>query len=521
MLRLLRIEKFLLIEDLELEFGKGLNVISGETGTGKSMTLSAINFVMGAQGNYEEGTAVELEMEKEGEEVILRREVKGARSRFFIDGRGSSLKVVKELIEDQVSLQGQNEFLKILREDFQLDFIDTFGGLLPIRSRLENLWSELQAVERELEDLRRRLREIEERREIIEFRAKEIEEIGVKAEEVEQLREQARRVKDLEKIRNYLWEAMNSLYQSDTSAYSRLGEALRSLSNLSEIDPSYSDVAGEVELLKDRVHEIFSLLSEKDIDLSPNEIDRINNLIFKVQEIERKYKKPYEEVVEETLHLKEELKEMESYELSLDEKERDIKALRSEVAKLAESLSQKRKEVAREIENSIGNYLAGLGLEKARISFSFERGKLSGKGFDRVRALFSSYGGEPKPLEQTASGGELSRLFLAISLIMPPTGTYIFDEVDAGISGETSLRVAKLLKDLARKMQVIVITHSPALCASGEVNFVTEKITDGKTARIVVKKVEGEEKVMEVARLMGARTESTLKGAKELIEMLR
>ncbi len=521
MLRLLRIEKFLLIEDLELEFGKGLNVISGETGTGKSMTLSAINFVMGAQGNYEEGTAVELEIEKEGEEVLLRREVKGARSRFFIDGRGSSLKVVKELIEDQVSLQGQNEFLKILREDFQLDFIDTFGELLPIRSKLEDLWSELQGKERELEDLRSRLREMEERREIIEFRAREIEEIGVKAEEVEQLREKARRVRELEKIRNYLWEAMNSLYQSDNSAYSRLGEALRSLSNLSEIDPSYGEVVGEVELLKDRVQEIFSLLSEKDIDLSPHEIDRINELIFKVQEVERKYKKPYEEVVEETLRLKEELKKLESYELSLDERERELEVLRSEVGKLAEHLSQKRKEVAKEIEKSIGNYLAGLGLEKARVSFSFERGSLSRKGFDRVRALFSSYGGEPKPLEQTASGGELSRLFLAISLIMPPTGTYIFDEVDAGISGETSLRVAKLLRDLAQKMQVIVITHSPALCAAGEVNFVTEKITDGESARIVVKRVEGEEKVMEVARLMGARTESTLKGAKELIEMLR
>ncbi len=327
MLRTLRIEKFLLIEDLELEFGEGLNVISGETGTGKSMTLSAINFVMGAQGSYEEGTAVELEIEKEGEAVVLRREVKGGRSRFFVDGRGSSLKVVRELIEDQVSLQGQNEFLKILRGDFQLDFIDTFGRLMPLRSRLESLWLELQEKRKELENLRRKVRELEERREIIEFRVKEIEDIGIKAEEVEGLREKARRVRDLEKIRNYLWEAINSLYSGETSAYSRLGEALRSLSHLSEIDPSYLEITSEVEVLKDRLYEIYSALSEKDIDLSPHEIDRINNLIFRVQELERKYGKPYEEVVEETARLKRELERLEEGEtdlLDMEEKIRDL-----------------------------------------------------------------------------------------------------------------------------------------------------------------------------------------------------
>ena len=174
-----------------------------------------------------------------------------------------------------------------------------------------------------------------------------------------------------------------------------------------------------------------------------------------------------------------------------------------------------------EIEEKVKGYLADLGLERAEFRFRFEETQPGKRGIDRVQAVFSSYGGDPKPLEETASGGELSRLFLALSLIMPPTGTYIFDEVDAGISGETSLRVAKLLRNLAEKMQVIVITHSSALCAAGEVNFVTEKIADGSGVRIRVRKVEGEEKVLEVARLMGARTEATLKGARELIDMVR
>ena len=521
MLRTLRIEKFLLMKNLEVEFGKGLNVISGETGTGKSMTISAIEFVMGKSGDYEDDTAVEMELDMEGEELILRREVKKGRSRYFLNGRGTSLSTIRDMIGKSISIQGQNEFINIMRSDFQRDLLDTAGGLISLREEVERIFDRRKKLGNRLKELSERRDFLNQQRDYLEYRLKEIEEIGVNPEEVEEIRDKAKKLSSLEKIKQHLNSALYHLYGSEYSAHSQLSSAIKEVSQLSEISEEFSGILRDLENLKESLYDAYLNLAERDFDFSQAEVDRINDLVFRIQELERKYGKPYEEIVKESRKLKDQLTNIESLELEIENLRDELSKVDSQLNEACRLLSQKRRETAKNIERKIEKFLSALGLEQAIVRFELSEGEIRRHGTDEVKLLFSSHRGEPREVEKTASGGELSRLFLALSLIMPPARTYIFDEVDAGISGETSLRVARLLRDLSRKMQIIAITHSSALCAAGDENLMTEKIVVGSEAQIKVRKLEEDEKVMEVARLMGATTAKTLESARELIRMVR
>lgn len=520
MLRRVAIESFFLIRDLEIEFGEGLNVISGETGTGKSMTISAVEFVMGKQGEYPEGTAVEIEVGSEDESLILRREIKGGRSRYFLNGRGTTSKVVRELLEGRISVQGQNEFIRLLRSDFQREILDRFADLIPLRSEFERLYSKFSAKERELRELKEKREEILQRRDFLEFRLREIEEIGLNAEEVEHLRKEAEVLTNLEKIKKFIGEALYHLYDSEGSAYSDVSLALRSLWKLKEHGKEVEDLIDGLSEVKERILDIVQSLREEDTEISPEEVDRINELLFKVQRLEKKYKKSYEEILKEAEKIKEELSKSYGYDDRIEELEFELKELRKRLTGLAEELSSERKKAAKRLEKEIETLLKELNLERAKVKVKVEKTDIGRFGQDSVRILFSSYGGEPKPLEESASGGELMRLFLALSLILPPTETYIFDEVDVGVSGETSVKLAKLLKKLGRKMQMIVITHSAPICAAGDVNFLTEKEYLGDIPYVKVRRLSEKEKLKEVARLMGTATENTIRGAKELVDII-
>ncbi len=521
MLRRLWIENFLLIKDLELEFEEGLNVISGETGTGKSMTLSAVEFVMGKQGDYPEGTAVELEIEKDRSAVILRREIKGGRSRYYLDGRGTSSKVVREILENTISLQGQNEFLKILKPDFQREALDRFGGHSEALLKVSRLFDEYSHIKRELNHLTSLREETVQKRDYWEFKVREIEEVGLSPSEVEELKEKAQTLKNLEKLKKLFVEVLYSLYDDESSAYANLGNAIKLLWKAKELG---SPVDAEIDLLtemKDKLYEAVEAVRDKDLELSPEEIDRINETLFKVQRLEKKYGKSYAELVEEMEELKKKLAEALTFEDTIEQLKENLKKKEEELLKECAVRSDLRKESARKLEMKIGEILSELNMKEAKLKVLLKRGDITQHGFDEVRFLFSSYGKDLKPLEEVASGGELTRLFLALSLINPPVGTYIFDEIDVGVSGETSVKLAKLLKKVSKNMQVIVITHSAPICAAGDVNFLTTKEFLGDIPYIRVKKLSEEEKLTEVARLMGTATENTIRGAKELVDLVR
>lgn len=521
MLRTLRIDNFLLIRGVEIEFGEGLNVISGETGTGKSMTISAIEFVMGKQRDYPDGTAVEVEIVSGDEELILRREMKGGRSRYFLNGRGTTAKTVRELLSEKVSLQGQNEFVRVLREDYRRNLLDRFGGLEDLRRQVEETYREISSKRKTLEDLISKRREALERKDYIEYRLKEIEEVGLTPEEVERLKETADKLKHLERLSGLINRALAYLYDAEGSAYERITEAIRTLAKAEDLSPDLRGPGEELLRIKEELVEVVDTLRDMVEEVSPEEVDRVNEILFKVQRIERKYGKSYGEVLKETEDLKRDLSSIEDLGRMIRDIEEEIRVLEVRFEKLCSELSESRRKAAQLIEGSVKEFLKDLNLDRATLKINVERTDPGRFGADKIEFLFSAHGEEPRPLGEVASGGELTRLFLALSLILPPTETYIFDEVDAGISGETSVRLAKMLRKLSRGMQIIAITHSAPVCAAGDVNFLTEKRFLGDIPYIEVRKLSPEEKVREVARLMGATTETTIRGAEDLIRLVR
>jgi len=520
MLGRLYIQNFFFIRDVEVEFGKGLNVITGETGTGKSLTISAIEFLMGKQGDYPEGTAVELEILGE-EETILRREVRRGRSRYYVNGKGASKSTVLEILGGKISIQGQNEFVNLLKEDFQRKLLDTFANLNEKVKKLEGVYTSLKKKEQELEEFLKKKEELIQKRDYLEFRIREVEEVGVSLGEYEEIRKKANLLNNLEKVRKALWESVYKLVEGENSVYESLGEVKKNLLKVENFSGKFSELIEKITHLEEEVYELYNTLREEIPEISEEEINEINEKLFRIQRLEEKYRKTYPEILKEVEKIRKELSKVDTIDSKEEKLKEEIRKLKEEYDKLANEISEIRKQKAKELESRIEEILKELNLERAKLKVEVKEGEPTKYGKDRVRFLFSSYGKDFKPLEEVVSGGELSRLFLALSLILPASETYVFDEVDAGISGETSFKVAKFLKELSKKMQIIVITHSAPLCAAGDRNFKTEKKFLGDIPYIVVKELSEEEKVEEVARLIGIKSQKTLEGARELVEAFK
>ncbi len=517
MLRRIRAEKFFLIEDLELEFEEGINVITGETGTGKSMTIEAISFVLGKKGNYEEGTYVELEIEKESEEepLILAREIKGGRSRFYINGRSSTLSVILELVEGSVVIHGQNDHLNILKADYRRDILDYFGGLTERREKFAKEFEEFNRMRREYMKLREDYENLLKEKEYLEFQVEEIKKIGISPEEYELIKKEVEVLSEKERVAEVLEKILQSLYYEPASAYNKITEILRYFDEIE--DKEIREFARELEYFAERIREGIRILSSKMPDINQREVDTLNEKIFAVQLLEKKYKKPYSEIFEDVKKIEERMGKVEETETLLLKMEKDMKERDKKIRELAEELSLERRKCAEAFEKKVTEILKDLNMPDVIFKVATEETEIGKYGKDRVNFLFSSAGIKPMPLEEVASGGEISRLAFALSLIKPPADTYIFDEIDTGISGETSLKLAKMIRKLSENTQVIIITHSAPIASCGDVFFCTSK----EKGKVFVKKLTDGEVLEEIARLMGIRSEHTLKGAQELLKEVR
>ena len=504
MLVRLSIDKFLLIEGQELFFDRGLNVITGETGTGKSMTFSALSFLMGEQGDYEEGAAVEAEIVLEDEEFILRREINRGRSRFYLNGLSSTQRVVKEILSRALLFQEQDDRLRILRRDFQRDVFDKSTGAIELRREFEKIYQQLKEVEKELEQLAHLEREKDLRLRILKEELKDIEKVGWSEEEYKRALEVLKKYAESERINRLSLEGVALLDEVLIPGLKNLAKLLEGL-GLDQERESLTQIQEEFLELRKRLSNLY-----ESWDLE--EIDRLNQKVFEVQSLERRYKKSYKEVLEFAKGLKEEIKRLESIELNLEELQSKREMLRAKLREVGQRLSAERREGKPAFVSMIMDSLKELGLEKGVFDVLFEE-REGPFGFEDVRFLFSSSGGTPKDLAEVASGGEISRLALSLFLLFPVAQTYLLDEIDVGISGETSLKMAKFLKRQSSKMQIIAITHSPALASAGDKHFKTYR--EGN--KVLIKELGEEERLQEVARLMGIINNQTLKGAMELM----
>lgn len=565
MLKLLRVRNLALIDELELELNRGLNVLTGETGAGKSILINAISLAVGERADVEqirtgadsavveavfdlrEHKAIQRALKELGcgeadELVICRVLERVGRTRCSVNGHPIGLKVLKRIGELLVDIHGQHEHQSLLRPETHIAYLDKYGG-----ERLGSLLEEYRQLYdslKEVEALKRKMvsseRERERRIDLLRYQAREIDAAKLVPGEEEELKAERQRLLHSEKLLEAVRRIRRCLCGDEDSegAIPLLSEALAELRRSSQWDERLGEhlehVGQAIYSLEDVAKWIDEYASK--LEFNPLRLEEIESRLALISALKRKYGDSVEEVLAYRQRIEEELRLLESHEEHLEELERRSAELREKLSEVATRLSAARCEAAREMEKAMEEQLHSLMMDKARFKVSIVREEDEGglsidgmryafdrDGVDRVEFLISPNEGEPlKPLAKIASGGEISRVMLALRAILRSTHeipTLIFDEIDVGIGGRTAEAVGMKLKSVSKFAQVICVTHLPQIACMADTHIVVKKVTKHGRTLIQAHQLSFDERVAEIARMLaGARiTETTLKQAAEML----
>jgi DNA repair protein RecN (Recombination protein N) len=549
MLRELQINNLAIIDKLHVEFHRGLNILTGETGAGKSIIIDAVNLILGGRASSElirsgaDEASVEALfdlsrapalLEKLGEsgidcdgELLVRRVVsRGGKNRVFIGGGLATTSMLAELSRNLINISGQHESQSLLKPDQHLRLLDGFAGALPLRGSFASRFEEYQKAKAELEALEQGEREAARRLDLLSFQSQEIAEARLHAGEEEELAEERNRLAHGEKLLGASRDAFDALYGGDAALLGRLRRVISGVAEAGAFDNALAPVVETLENAYAQLEDASLTLRdyERGVEADPARLEELEDRIDAINRLKRKYGKDIGEILAFKAEVDRELATLTGREEARDLLTARIAELREELGALGTELTRKRKEGAAALKQGMERELAELAMNHAVFETSFEAaGEPRAHGFERVEFLFSPNPGEPpKPLAKIASGGELSRLMLAMKQLHPESEvpTLIFDEVDTGISGATSALIGVKLKRVAAAQQVLAITHLPQVAAYADLHLRVEKgVQEGRTATAVAR-LEGEHRIAEVARMLaGARvTQKTLDHAKEMIQ---
>ena len=566
MLRSLYVKHYALIEEINVDFERGLNIITGETGAGKSILIDALSLLLGERASSDvvrkgaekaivEGTFViagspKLQMlltENDidpSDEMIVRREisVKG-QSRCFINDSPVPLSLLKEAGDILVDLHGQHDHQALLRPETHIDFLDEFGGnerLLAEYRRSYKKLSDLFSKKRDLQEQELRLKE---KKDLYEFQMKEIDAVDPQAGEEESMESELKLLENAEKLHELTSQLSQLLYDGESSVHDHLVQAWKQIETLREIDPVFADAAGEAKSAEIIVEELSKFIQSYNakIEFNPEKLEQIRERLGQFSLLKKKYGGTLESLLEHRRKIGSEFSLAENFEKELASLDAAILEERRVCSAAAQQLTKKRRESAKKIEKEIVASLAELGIMNAKfwVSIANVAGKAGAadayvqigkesfeatpKGVDLVEFFISTNVGEDlKPLAKVASGGEISRVMLGLKSALAASDKVpllIFDEIDVGVSGRIGQAVGVSLKKLASLHQIITITHLPQIAGLADTHFAVEKIEDGKRTTTSLRKLGIEERIREVAKLMSGEkiTEAGLKSARELM----
>lgn len=555
MLVSLHVKNLALIDETEVTFGEGLNILSGETGAGKSIIIGSVNLALGAKADKElirsgaEYALVELVFEvfeesqrkkilemdlplEEDHLLIIQRKIQPARSVCKVNGETVTAKQVKELAEILIDIHGQHEHQSLLHKKKHMEILDDYCSE-PLFQRKEQLKEDYKAyysLQKEAAesamDEETRKRELS----LIEFEVQEIEAANLKDGEDELLEQDYRRMVNCHKIA----EALSTAYgccslETEEGAANQIGRAIRELKTAASFDDTITPVfemLQEVDnLLSDVNHTISRTMDGLEYD--EFELRRIEERLNIVNHLKTKYNLSIKEIIRYGEQAAEKLEKFSDYEAYRTKLENKLQKARQRVFEDCEKISKIRKKNAKVLAEQMKQALIDLNF--LDVSFEIqvrpEEALLSAGGYDEVEFMISTNPGENmKPLGMVASGGELSRIMLALKTVLAKkdkTDTLIFDEIDAGISGRTAWKVSEKLGILGKEHQVICITHLPQIAAMADNHFLIEKTADKTKTTTGIREVQGEDSICELARLLGSEsiTETALSNARELKEM--
>lgn len=553
MLLELRIRNFAIIEELSLTFSKGLNVLTGETGTGKSIILNAVHLLLGDRGSEElirsseEEAAIEALFDishhreikekiqqkawaspDQEEDVFLIRRIlsRSGRGKVFLNENLVTLGTLSEIAEKLLSIYGQHEHQSLQRVETHGDILDEFGGLVGLRETFQEHFERFLSLSEEIKNIREEKEKRAKERELMAFQLKEIEASKISIGEEEALKEERRILTHARKLIEFAQTFQERICEGEDSALERIQSILRWGREILHLDPSLSEAIKGLEASSIQLEETALVLRDylKRIEIDPMRLEEVENRLEEIDRLKRKYGPTVEDVLRFKENVSEALKSFTSNEERLSQLEGILESVEGEVRALAQKLSLERKRVAKELKRLIEKELSSLGMKKTTFEVKIEEQPLSLKGKDRVEFLISpNIGEEVKPLAKIASGGELSRIMLAMKKILAKVGgrqVLIFDEVDSGIGGAIAEVVGRKLKELSKHHQVICVTHLPQIACFADTHYsVRKEIRGGRTVS-VVDRLEGEAVIEEVARMLGGVkvTEKTRAHAKEMLE---
>jgi DNA repair protein RecN (Recombination protein N) len=547
MLRFLRVRNFALIDQLELTFEEGFNLLSGETGAGKSIIVDALGLLAGSKATtemirggenravveaiFETDVTVELErlgLDSEGPEVIIRREISsGDRNRVYINNQPSTVSALREVAPCLLDIHGQHEQQTLLDNANQLALIDTFADAETLATKIRDLFVSIQAAESELSELATEHARKLERLDLLGFQHDEIQKVDPKPGETDQVRERLGVLANAGKLVEAAARGHEALYESETSVLSILSQTQKSLRDASQHDPRLQPIVEQAEAARISIQDIAYFLRDyaDNVDADPQELERLQSRLSDLERLHRKYGPDLLE------HLQKVRREMDSIGLTETKKgelQEKITVLKREYTAGAGSLSKKRRTASKKLESAVEKELKSLAMPHARFTIAWKDvnpGRAS--GLDSPELLISANPGEePRPLERIASGGELSRIMLALRTVLAVDRTHktlVFDEVDAGIGGKTAETVGQKIKELSVRYQVLCVTHLAQIAAFADHQYRIEKqVTNGRSVTRV-EPLKGEARVEELARMMsGSRvTEAAREHVKELLKAAR
>ncbi len=574
MLRSLYIKDYALIEEVDVRFESGLNIITGETGAGKSILIDAFGLVLGERataesirkgaeksiveaifvvGQHQKLRALLAENDIEwGEELILRREVsvKGT-SRCFMNDSPVQLAIMKQAGELLVDLHGQHEHQSLLRKDSHRELLDDFGGLEGLVQEYRVHYHELKQLFQEHDELVARERQLRERRDLYEFQIQEIDTVSPESGEEERLEAELKILENAEKLFEATLSLHRRLYEGDSAGdgepqalYDRIVLVRNQLEDLAQIDRSFEEMHREAASAVAIVAEISNFIQRYNskIEFNPERLEQIRERLSRLALLKKKYGGSVEAIIRHREQIGREVELAQNFDGELNALETRIEERRAECSAAAQRLSTKRHELVGKINKGIVAELAKLGIGNARFDVVIKHRPLPKEhgvrafvklgreyleatpdGIDDVEFFISTNVGEDlKPLAKVASGGEISRVMLALKTILAKSQRLpllIFDEIDVGVSGRIAQAVGKSLKALSQFHQVIAITHLPQIAGLADAHYAVEKVEDKKRARTYIRPLTEEERVEEVARLMSGTevTKAGLEGARELM----
>lgn len=561
MLSLLKIKNIALIDEIKLEFSNGLNLLTGETGSGKSIIVDSLGALTGERVSSDlikegessaqiEGlfalkpnaglheicyqSGIELDDADEIDLIVRRELAASGRNRIFVNNQLVTQNVLRNIGTFLVDIHGQGEQATLFSAATHLEMLDEYAQVQNLRAKTANKFREMANIRRDLESLHEDEAQKLQLLDILRFQVDEIGKANLKEGEDEQLEEEKRRLNNVEKLSNLSEESYALLYENEEATVTTLEKVVRRVTELAEYESEFA-AYNESLLTAQAVLEDLAI-SVRDfrnrLEFSPERLEEIENRLVEISRLKRKYGGTIATTLAHLKESEERLNNIETTELREAESQKKLKEASDEYLKVARELHEKRTKAARRFEKEIETNLKAVAMEKARFEIRITADEaddktFTAKGFDKIEFYFSANVGESvKPIAKVASGGELSRLMLILNTTTKITATektMVFDEIDTGIGGRVAEAVGLKLKELAKTQQVLCVTHQPQVASLADHHFLVNKETVKNRTEVRVRELAKDEQIEEIARMLTGKeiTETARQHAKEMIGAAR